>query len=49
MALDLEPDEIYQHALMVVKRAERKLWRLRFKISVMKVIRNLEGPWCSPG
>ena len=49
MALDLEPDEIYQHALIVVKRAERKLWVLRFKISLMKVIRNLEGLWCSNG
>jgi len=49
MALDLEPDEIHQHALMVVKRAERRLRLLRFKISVVKLIRNLEGLWCSSG
>jgi hypothetical protein len=49
VALDLEPDEICQHALKVVKRAERKLWLLRFKIALVKVIRGRVGLWRSLG
>jgi hypothetical protein len=45
MALDLEPDEIYWHALTVVRRAERRLWPLRLKISIRNALLRLRGVW----
>jgi hypothetical protein len=45
MALDLEPDEIYWHALTVVRRAEQRLGPLRLKISVRNGLHRLRDLW----
>jgi hypothetical protein len=45
MALDLEPDEIYLQALTVVRRAERRLWPLRLKISIRNALQRLRDVW----
>ena len=41
MAVDLEPDELHWHALTVVRRAERRLWLLRVKISSRNAFKSL--------
>ena len=45
MALDLEPDEIYWHALTVVRRAEQRLWPLRLKMAVRSALQRLRDLW----
>jgi hypothetical protein len=45
MALDLEPDEIYRHALTVVRRADRRLWPLRLKTSIRDGLKSLRDLW----
>jgi hypothetical protein len=45
VALDLEPDEIYWHALTVVRHAERRLWLLRLKISIRNARQRLRDVW----
>jgi hypothetical protein len=45
MALDLEPDEIYSHALKVVQRAERKMWLLRLKVRMRRGYQKFRDFW----
>lgn len=45
MALDLEPDDIYSHALKLVQRAERKMWLLRLKVRIRRGYQKFRDFW----